>query len=528
MEAPQTDQSNTRHQAQVNYRLGWGWFLAGVVTAQVVIAAIMPVLPEEAYHWNFARHLDWSYYDHPPMIAWSIALGRLVLGDTALGIRAMSLLFALGTGYSVGRLARRFYGETGARWAILLHTGQPATFLIGGWGFPDAPLLFFWVLTLTLVWRSLESRRPGWWLAAGAALGGAMLSKYTAAFLVPSVLLYLLCSRRDRRWLVTPWPYLAVTCSLMVFAPVLYWNWSHEWASFRFQTIERLESATGFNLAAGIQCAGQQWLGILPLTLPLAVIAVWRGARSSRLSEQFLFCSFAPMVAFFFTLFTLGGTTSFHLLWPLPAYLGLSVAMAGVLADGRGLVARFYRARSARFVGLEAAGALLALLHVVWVFPGVPPLREIYGWDEVSARAKDVHDTLPGGGFYLAVGGRPYPPASQLAFRLREPYQVHGQHLIGLEALQYRYWADTSQLVGKDAVVVIQGGDPAGFAGAGLLWYFQAVEPAGDLSISVGKNTLGPKSSLRFTFYRVYGYHPIRSLPTSVTSRQPRPVHDVQ
>ena len=27
------------------------------------------LLVEEAYYWNYSQHLDWSYLDHPPMVA---------------------------------------------------------------------------------------------------------------------------------------------------------------------------------------------------------------------------------------------------------------------------------------------------------------------------------------------------------------------------------------------------------------------------------------------------------------------------
>jgi dolichol-phosphate mannosyltransferase len=481
--------------------------VAGVAAAQLVVALSVPLLPEEAYHWNFARHLDWSYYDHPPMIAWAIALGRLLLGDTPLGVRLVSLLFALGTACMVGSMARRLYGETGARWAIILHAAQPATFLLGGAGFPDAPLLFFWILTLTLVWHALDACRAGWWLAAGIALGGGMLSKYTAAFLVPSVLLYLLCSGRDRAWLATPWPYLAGVCSLIVFTPVLYWNWSHHWASFHFQTVERLDAAEGLSFSAGAECLARQWLGILPWTLPLAVLGICRGARSTQPMERFLFWSFVPTVAFFVVVVTLGWTSSFHLLWPLPAYLGLTVVMAGVMAGPPCRLTRLYRAGRPWLVGLGAGIVVLASLHAACVLPGVPPLRETYGWDVVADRSRALAATLPEGSFYLATGGRPYPPPSQLAFHLRAPFLVHGQSLIGQEDLQYHYWVDPGQLEGKDAVVLIAGGDSSGHARAELLAYFRTVEPAGDLTMPVGRFSWWPRSRARFTLYRAHGFH---------------------
>jgi len=489
----------------------WGWAVVAVLAVQVGVAAVVPVLPEEAYHWNFARHLDWSYYDHPPMLAWGIAVGRLVLGDTPLGVRLVPLLFALGTAGLLGRLARRCYGERAAAWAVLLYALEPAAFFVGGWGFPDAPVLFFWALTLTWVWRALDTGRPGWWPAAGAALGAGMLSKYTAAFLVPSVLLYLLCSRRHRRWLATPWPYLAGACSLVVFAPVLYWNTVHQWASFRFQGAARFQTAGELSVRQGLQMVAELWLFILPLTLPLAAVALRRAALSRRPADWFLFWTFPPMSAFFFAL---GWTPSFHVLWPLPAYLGLTVLMAGALADSSGRLAGFYRARGAWLVVGAAGWTAAVALHAACVLPGVPLLRETYGWDEVARRCRALHDDLPEGSFYLAVGGRTYPGASQLAFHLQAPAEVYGKNLVGQEALQYRYWAEPARLAGKDAVVVVEGGDPAGHVRDTLRPYFRAVEPAGDLLVPAGRLAHWSSRAVRFTLYRAYGYRPAPGAPT--------------
>jgi dolichol-phosphate mannosyltransferase len=472
---------------------------------QVAIAVIVPVLPEEAYHWNFARHLDWSYYDHPPMLPWAIALSRSILGDTRLGIRLVPLLFAFGTGYLLARLARRFYGDAAAFWAVLLYALQPAAFLVGGWGFPDAPVLFFWMLVLSCVWQALDRGQPGWWPAAGAALGAAMLSKYTAAFLVPSVFLYLLFSRRDRHWLATPWPYLAGVCSLIVFAPVLYWNATHEWVSFHMQSTGRFHAANTLHVNCGLQATAEQWLFVLPLTLPLALVALWRLARPVRPAEQFLFWSFAPMAAFFFVL---GWTPSWHLLWSLPAYLALTVAMAGVVAGLAGPVARFYRARWPWVVGMQSCALLVLLVHAECVLPGLPPLRETYGWGQAARLAKALRSTLPRGSFYLTPAGRSYPSPSQLAFHLRRPAEVYGQNLIGGEALQYRFWADPALLAGKDAVVVVEGGDPGGLVRTAILPFFRTVELAGSLNVPVGKFAAWSGARARFTLFLAHEYCP--------------------
>jgi len=482
----------------------WGWCLAIVMVVQTAVAAVFPVLPEETYHWNFARHLDWSYYDHPPMLPWAIALGRLFFGDTAAGIRLVPLLFALGTAGLLARLARRFYGETAATWAVLLYALQPAAFFVGGWGFPDAPVLFFWMLTLTWVWRALDTQRAAWWLAAGAALGAAMLSKYTAAFLVPAVFLYLIFSPRDRHWLVTPWPYLAGVCSLIVFAPVIYWNWTHDWVSFRMQSTDRFQAADSVSLRYGLQSTAEQWLFVLPLTLPLAVVALRRLLRLAQPAEQFLFWSFAPMALFFFLF---GWTPSWHLLWSLPAYLALTVAMAGVVAGLQGRVTMFYRAHWPWLVGMEVVTLAVLVLHATCVLPGLPPLRETYGWEEAAEVAQALHTSLPPGSFYLGACGRTYPAASRLAFHLRKPAEVFGQNLIGREALQYRFWSDPQRLAGKDAVVVVEGGDPLGHARAAIAPFFQTLEPCVDLVVP-DRQVCWSRARSRFALFVAHGYRP--------------------
>ncbi|MBI3858280.1 MAG: glycosyltransferase family 39 protein, partial [Planctomycetes bacterium] len=263
----------------------WVRWLLALLPLRVALIPVIPILPEEAYHWNYARHLDWGYFDHPPMIAWAIAAGRLLFGDTAFGIRAVTLLFSAGTSILLARLAKRFYGDAAAVWALILFTFAPVALPVSEAGFPDSPLLFFWTLTLTLAWDAIEGQDGRRWLAAGAALGAAMLSKYTAVFLVPSVFLYLVLSKRDRRWLATPWPYLAGLVALVVFTPVIYWNWKHDWVSFLYQSKGRFDETRNTPGRPGSFLL-YQGLAVFALTLPLALVTLARLFRTARAEEQ--------------------------------------------------------------------------------------------------------------------------------------------------------------------------------------------------------------------------------------------------
>jgi 4-amino-4-deoxy-L-arabinose transferase-like glycosyltransferase len=480
----------------------WLRWLLGITALRAILAAIVPVAPEEAYHWEFARHLDWSYLDHPGMIAWSIALGRLCFGDTPLGIRAVPLLFATGTVALLARLARRIYddprdegrGERAATWTVWLFSMAPLPFLTASSGFPDSPLLFFWSLALSSVWEALRTRRGPWWLLAGFALGAGAVSKYTVVFLGVSILGYLVTSRAHRRWLLTPWPYAGAAVALAVFTPVLVWNAGHDWASLRFQSVGRLENARTISVASFLKFAGGQWAAAIPLTIPLAVVALRRAVRSPLDAERFLFWCFLPMIAFFFLL---SWTMPIHALWPLPSWIGVFILMAGLAAGVPGAVSR----RGPLVFILSSVPLVGFCLHLAFPFPFAPLAGGLHGWKAVADRAHDLRARLPAGSFYLGLG-RKYTVASELAFHLHSPEEVYGRTLIGESELQFDYWADPGALKGHDAVVVVEKGHRNELEPA-LLRHFGSVELQGELECVPGR----PKGE-RYLFYVGRDYRP--------------------
>src|SRR6202034_377543 len=76
---------------------------------------------------------------------------------------------------------------------------------------------------------------PRWWLAAGIAAGLGLLAKYSAFFLGLGACVWLLAHPVMRRWLRAPWPWLGRIIAAAIFAPNLWWNDHHGWATFAFQ-----------------------------------------------------------------------------------------------------------------------------------------------------------------------------------------------------------------------------------------------------------------------------------------------------
>ena len=78
------------------------------------------LVADEAYYWLWSKHLAASYTDKGPGIAWLIATGTKVFGDTPFGIRWLGVLMSAGTGWQIFRLAQRLYDDRTALWALVV------------------------------------------------------------------------------------------------------------------------------------------------------------------------------------------------------------------------------------------------------------------------------------------------------------------------------------------------------------------------------------------------------------------------
>jgi dolichol-phosphate mannosyltransferase len=130
------------------------------------------------------------------------------------------------------QFARNLFGKTAAFLAVLLFSVLPFFFAMGLLMMPDVPLTATWAGGLYFLERATLAKRREAWLGLGLCMGLGMLSKYTIALLGPATLIFLLLDPRSRRWLWSPWPYVAALIALLLFSPVITWNAAHDWASF--------------------------------------------------------------------------------------------------------------------------------------------------------------------------------------------------------------------------------------------------------------------------------------------------------
>src|SRR6266545_3389171 len=212
------------------------WFLVAAIALAAALARALAFAPtelyaDEAYYWLWSLRPAAGYYDHPPLVAWLIAISSPLLPGE-LGVRLLFLACGALTVVFAALLARELEGDPrAALHAAVLAVAAPLLNLLGAMALPDAPVAAAYTAALWLLARA----RGGRWLVAGAAVGVALLAKYTAALLAPALLLLVAWDGELRRELRTPWPWLGAAVAVALFAPCLLWNARHDWISIRFQ-----------------------------------------------------------------------------------------------------------------------------------------------------------------------------------------------------------------------------------------------------------------------------------------------------
>lgn len=225
---------------------GGGWvilLLGGGLLYRATIAFWMYPGFDEAYYYLYTLYPDWSYFDHPPLVAILTAIGPWLTGVVSqFTLRIGTLVLYTGTlGLLYATSVRLFSAQTGLLTlaiATLIPFFQVA---FGTFNLPDVPLMFFW--TATLYWageeffRRTPAYQPSYRLAIICVMVGlACLGKYHGFVLGAGLVGFCLCQSRYRSALISPWTAIGAGLFLLTLSPLLIWNAQHDWVSFRFQS----------------------------------------------------------------------------------------------------------------------------------------------------------------------------------------------------------------------------------------------------------------------------------------------------
>jgi 4-amino-4-deoxy-L-arabinose transferase-like glycosyltransferase len=386
--------------------------LIAVLTAlRVIYASVLDLRTDEAYYWTWSKENVLCFLDHPPMIAWFIRFGTAIFGDTNLGVRFAGILAMLITQLLLADIVRRVtYDVRAIVLAVLMPEAALYYGLLMAKVSPDVALIPFAVAMVWALIRVNESGDGRWWLAAGVFAGLALLSKFTAVMLIPAVLAFMLVPNWRRRWLLSPYPWLAAVFALVLFLPVLIWNAQHDWASFRFQLV-RATATHELSLRTIADFIGLQFglVGfiLLPVVLSGISLTAWRGYFRGDAVAILLSTSVVVPFGYFFwkSLSLRVGDTWPMFIWPAGfAAAAINIAML----PREGFPAWMIRstiswANTAIVSGIAVVVAVF-LYYVVtpWNFIGkTDPIGGEAGYEQVADRAQAELQKI--GGTWIAT-----------------------------------------------------------------------------------------------------------------------------
>ncbi len=455
---------------------------------RLVIAIFLNPGFDEAYYYLYTLHPDWSYFDHPPLVAITTGIGVWLTGQvTQFTIRIGTLLLYTGSLIFLYLAALRLYTLQIAIVTLAIASAIPIFQLaFGTLNIPDTPLLFFWAVTLWLAVQEFFDRRvyhPSYRLTLMClTVGLACMGKYHGFILGLGLFGFCLFSANYRRALTSKWFLLGIPMFLLTISPMLYWNITHDWVSFKFQSeravpnsryqIDRLLIALLIEMGYLFPTFGFPLLwSVIRSTIQQFRNFNWRRTTSlsgfhteGELEKRSLILWLSLPLIFGFTL--ISGYQQILPAWKMPGYWSATILLAERVTSGRRYSSN--RLPYRWFFGSVVVIVLLlsiALSHVAAGTFQIPSKSAIYGLLPIkgdnSTQLFDIQQLRQG------LSGNPKfsQALKQADFVFTNRYYLGGQIGMALDPVFHKpitcfdgdlrgfaFWSKPKQWIDKNAI----------------------------------------------------------------------------
>ncbi|WP_236981017.1 glycosyltransferase family 39 protein [Membranihabitans maritimus] len=422
------------------------WGIIAVVMVRILLVFVMGLMPQDAYYFFYSENLDWSFFDHPPMVALMLKFFTTILGENAIAIKSANFIITCGTVYIFYLLARQFLSGFQLEHSIFLILSTMFISILSLVSTPDVPLMFFWTLSLLMIFRAVESGNTRYWIFSGIAMGLAFDSKYTAIVLVVGFTGFLLFSNSKRKYLFNYRFLLSILFFFITIIPVIYWNIQNDWLSFKFQSSQRADDinflSPSLKLFAGN--IGTQIFLLLPVLFIIlfGVLSgiksgIWKNIKTLSISTQFLLWFSVPILAGFM-LISLFYWVKMN--WMMPGYI------AAIILTAKYMPHKWLRYQIYTSVIFHFA----FLIQVVYYPFSVKSDDTWWGWNRLGDKVSELAEKHPGRFIFSADG---YKTSAQLNFQLDQ--KVYSTNVLGENGLQFSIVdPDLSHLQGEDALFI--------------------------------------------------------------------------
>lgn len=269
-------------------------FFVLILGLNLLQSSVTELIQDEAYYWFYAQNLAWGYFDHPPMVAGIIWLGKLFFSGE-LGIRFISCLLQIGTFLILWSCIDNPIKKKYTLHFTLLVFSMT---LVNAYGFltlPDTPLLFFTAVFLWVYKRFLQKQSIGWAIGLGLIMGALMYSKYHAVLVIVFVLL------SNLSLLKNPKAWLAVAVALVSYIPHFIWLFENDFVSIQYHLFERPNRPYDFNdYTLGFLI---NLVAIFGLTFPWVYRSLFKTKNTDTFTKALTYLVYGILLFFFISSF---------------------------------------------------------------------------------------------------------------------------------------------------------------------------------------------------------------------------------
>ena len=412
--------------------------LFATLAIKLILASVIPMSGDEAYFVLWANHLDFGYYDHPPMVGWFLHV-MLYLGSSEIILRLPSILTSTLIGIGIYRLLKPL-DENKAALIATLFLVSPLN-ILNVLVTTDTPLILFAFFSLAALFKALQHNRMGWYALSGAFFGMAFLSKYFAVLLGLSYLAYLIFSVKSKQ---KTGGFILLFLASFPFALVnIYWNYTHCWDNILFNLYTRNEG-TQLSVRTVAMFIGVQ---IYLMTPPLIYFLfkqrerIKQNFRNAQF-QLFLFVFLVPLAVF--SLLSLKKVIGLH--WVLAFYPALYMLLYWIL-DRSALVTML------KFMAGFSALHLLAILVIAALPMETWKHHKLYGGMVFMFEPEKVAEQIrpyDKQQFLLATDG--YSPSATISYHYGKEFFVFGEG--GLHARQDDILTDFRNFKGRNMLIL--------------------------------------------------------------------------
>lgn len=400
------------------------WLVLGLLQA-----CFSELWDDEAYYWVYSRHLDWGYFDHPPMIALLIKIGYGIFHNE-LGVR---LLIVFVNTLTLWITARLIASKDNKLFYLLI--GAMGAMQIGGMlAVPDVPLIFFAAIYFW-VYRNFVNEQT--WkntILLGLSMALMFYSKYHGVLLVFFTLLSNINLLKVFKF------YVACIITTVLFLPHIYWQYTHGFPSLQYHLVDR--NASAYNISFSLDYLGGQLLLFGPLLGWLILYYAFRCPIQNSFERALKFCVIG--VLSFFLLSTFKGRVEAN--WTVMLFTPV------VILAHQAIVRKGWTQKWLLYtLPVTLLLVLVVRVYMVWDFmPGVKIRPEIHHnreWTSaVAARAQ---------GKPVVFVNSYQRPSKYMFYTGQLSYSLNSRYA---RRSQYNFWDTETELWGKPVMVVFDPG----------------------------------------------------------------------